>query len=77
MAVKKELDIKPLEVKPEVSVSVSAIKATDRELVEIVTKETFKVMYGDRWYHFTKGVPVKVPKEMKVFLNKQNALAVI
>lgn len=45
--------------------------------VEIVTKETFKMMYGDRWYFFTQGVPVKVSQEIKDYLMKQDALAVI
>lgn len=67
--------------KPEVVVSVPATKVKETKkaepLVEIVTKETFKVMYGDRWYFFTKGVPVKVSKELKNYLNKQGALAVL
>lgn len=68
-----------VEKKPQVTVNVSAVKAVKdtNEKVEIVTKETFKIMFGDRWYFFKKGEPVTVSKEMKNYLNKQGALAVI
>lgn len=76
---KKEVKVAKTE-KPDLVVSVSATKAketTKEVLVEIVTKESFKIMYGDRWYYFTKGTPVKVSKELKEYLNRQGALAVL
>ena len=76
---KKEVKVAKTE-KPDLVVSVSATKAkesTKEPLVEIATKESFKIMYGDRWYYFTKGETVKVSKDLKEYLNRQGALAVL
>lgn len=65
------------EVTPAITVSMTSAKAKEASKVEIVTNETFKIAFGDRWYYFTKGVPVKVAPELKAFLLKQGALAVL
>ena len=71
------VEIPKVDVTPAVTVTTTAVKAKEAPKVEIVTNETFKVMFGDRWYYFTKGEPTKVSAEMKAFLLKQGALAVI
>lgn len=72
------------EKKLEVEVNVPEVKVTSTvktkktaETCEVATKNDFKIMYGDRWYYFTKGTVVTVPKEVKEFLQKQDALAVL
>lgn len=69
-----EITIPEVKATPVVTVT-TTVKSKEAEKVEIATNETFKIMYGDRWYYFTKGEPVKVSKELKAFLLKQGALA--
>ena len=64
---------------PEVSVATTSKTKTKKtaDTCDITTKEDFKIMYGDRWFYFTKGTVVTVPKELKEFLQKQGALDVL
>lgn len=64
-------------VVPEVAVNTTVKSKKTSDTCEIVTKEDFKIMYGDRWYYFTKGTVMTVPKEVKEFLQRQDALAVL
>lgn len=68
-----------VEKTPEITVNVTATKAkeTKTNLVEVTTKENFRIYYGDRWYNFTKDTPVKVTNEIKDYLKKQDVLAVL
>lgn len=78
MAVKKELElnIEPkIEVKPEITISTTSAKKSDK--VDILPAKDFSVYYGDRWYYFKEGTKVKVSQELKNYLIKQGALAVI
>lgn len=67
----------PVEVEVSTTIPQSSTKKEKVTTVEIVTKQSFKMMYGDRWYYFTKGEPVAVTQEIKDYLLKQDALAVI
>lgn len=62
---------------PEVKVNSTVKTKKTADTCEITTKEDFKIMYGDRWFYFTKGTIVTVPKELKEFLQKQGALDVM
>lgn len=74
-----EVTVEPVKVDvvPAVTVTTTMVKAKEAPKVEIVTNESFKIRFGDRWYYFTKGEPTKVSEEMKAYLLKQGALAVI
>lgn len=72
-----DIEIPKVDVVPTVKVTTTATKVADAQKVEIVTNEDFKIRFGDRWYYFTKGEPTKVTVEMKAYLLKQGALAVI
>lgn len=67
----------PIEVEVSTTIPQSAKQSNKNSEVEIVTKTSFKVFYGDRWYFFTQGNTVKVPQELKEYLLKQDALAVM
>ena len=69
MAEKKiEVEIPATEVK----VTSTAKTKKTADTCDITTKEDFKIMYGDRWFYFTKGTVVTVPKELKEFFTKNN-----
>ena len=71
------VEIPKVEVAPAITVTTTDVKAKEAPKVDIVTNETFKIMFGDRWHYFTKGEPTKVSPELKAYLLKQGALAVI
>ena len=62
---------------PEVSVATTSKNVKKEELVDISCNQEFKIMYGNKWYYFKVVEVVKVPKELKDYLAKQGALAVL
>lgn len=74
---------KKAEVTPEVNVSVTipevkkeVAKATNKK-VKIVPNQTFKMVYGNKWYYFSEGIELEVSEELKAYLKAQGALAVV
>ena len=74
---------KKTEVTPEVSVSVTipeakkeVAKATNKK-VKIVPNQTFKMVYGNKWYYFSEGTELEVSEDLKAYLKAQGALAVV
>ena len=74
MAVSKKTEELNISI-PEVSVKEEKKETVKK--VPVKTKEAVKVFYGDRWYFFNSEEEVMVIPEIKEYLKRQNALAVL
>ena len=78
MAIKKEDKVIEVTMPTvEVETKVETKKAPVEKKVEVATNEDLKIYYGDRWYFFNSEEEVMVIPEIKEYLKRQNALAVL